>query len=219
MDGGSTDGTIAILKSYGDKIRWESKRDKGQTDAINRGLRQGTGEIMAYLNSDDIYLPGALKQVGKYYAKTQADWITGDCLTIDELGVASKSNWLISGYKRFLMAIYSPFTLRVADSMLPQPSTFWSRKAWVKVGEFNDKYHYVMDYDYWLRMAKYFRPHDLKVTLSGFRFQQDSKSQTARPKLMAEGLVALKANGATPIELKLHTLHSDLVLFIYNLIK
>lgn len=219
MDGGSTDTTVEILKSYGNKIKWESAKDKGQTDAINKGLRKSSGEVMAYLNSDDIYLPGTLQRVGQYFARTHADWITGDCLTIDELGKPSKSNWLISGYKRFLMAIYSPLTLRIADSMLPQPSTFWSRKAWDKVGEFNDKYHYVMDYDLWLRMSKFYTPHDLKVPLSGFRFQQDSKSQTGRVKLMEEGLVTLKENGASTFELWLHARHSDLTLFVYKLIK
>lgn len=219
IDGGSTDGTVEILKSYGKRLSWVSEKDEGQTDAINKGLRACSGEVMAYLNSDDIYLPGTLRRVGEYYAQTHADWITGDCLTIDEFGNESKANTLISLYKRFLMALYSPTTLRIADSMLPQPSTFWSRRAWDKVGEFNEKYHYVMDYDYWLRMSKYYKPHDLKAPLSGFRFQQDSKSQTSRVKLMAEGLIALKANGASPLELWLHSRHSDLTLFVYRLIK
>jgi len=219
IDGGSTDGTTEILKSYGQKIKWISEKDKGQTDAINKGLKLSEGELLAYLNSDDIYLPGALKKVGECYSRTKADWITGDCLTIDDEGKISKNNWLISGYKRFLMAFYSPLTLRIADSMLPQPSTFWSRRAYKKVGEFNIKFHYVMDYDYWLRLSKYFRPYDLKVALSGFRFQSNSKSQTGREKLMAEGLITLKDNGASDLELKLHKLHSDLTLFVYKLIK
>lgn len=219
MDAGSTDGTVDILKSYGSKIKWVSEKDGGQADAINKGLKQSTGDLVAYLNSDDIYLPGTLKRVGEYYARTKADWITGDCLTIDEAGNPSRANKIISLYKRFLMAIYSPTTLRIADSMLPQPSTFWSRQAWDRVGEFNTRYHYVMDYDYWLRMSRYYRPHDLKLPLSGFRFQNDSKSQTGRVKLMAEGLVSLKANGANKLELWLHSRHSDLTLFVYNLIK
>lgn len=218
MDGGSTDETVEILKSYGKKLSWVSEKDNGQTHAINKGLRRATGEIMAYLNSDDIYLPGTLRAVGEYYQSTKADWITGDCLTISEDGKPSKNNSLISFYKRFLMLLYSPTTLRIADSMLPQPSTFWSRNAWEKVGEFNESYHYVMDYDYWLRMSKHYRPHDLKVPLSGFRFQDGSKSQTGRVKLMAEGIVALKANGANRFELYLHKLHSDLILFVYKLI-
>lgn len=218
MDGGSTDGTVEILKSYGKKLKWVSKKDHGQTHAINKGLRLATGEVFAYLNSDDIYLPSTLQRVGEYYQKTKADWITGDCLTISEAGAVSKNNWLISGYKRFLMFLYSPLTLRIADSMLPQPSTFWSRRAWEQVGEFNEDYHYVMDYDYWLRMSKYYRPYDLKVALSGFRFQENSKSQTGRVKLMREGMIALKKNGASSIELLLHKLHSDLTLFVYKLL-
>jgi len=219
MDGGSTDDTVKILKSYSNKIKWESVKDAGQADAINKGLRMAKGEVMAYLNSDDVYLPGTLKRVGEYYARTQADWITGDCLTIDEAGKPSKNNWLISSYKRFLMALYSPLTLRIADSMLPQPSTFWSQKAYKKVGDFDIKYHYALDYDYWLRMSKYFTPHDLKVPLSGFRIQQDSKSQTGRTKLMAEGMIALRENGAKGWELYVHKLHSDFTLFVYKLIK
>ena len=65
IDGGSTDGTTEILKSYGQKIKWISEKDKGQTDAINKGLKLSEGELLAYLNSDDIYLPGALKKVGE----------------------------------------------------------------------------------------------------------------------------------------------------------
>lgn len=219
MDGGSTDGTVKILKSYGNKIKWESKKDRGQTHAINKGMRIATGQVLAYLNSDDIYLPGALLRVGEYYQKTQADWITGDCIVIDQSGKSSSVNWLIAGYKRFLMKIYSRNTLMIADSMLPQPSTFWSRRAWVAIGEFNEDYHYVMDYDYWLRMSKYFRPHDLKVALSGFRAQPDSKSETSRSKLMAEGDLALAKNGAKAWQLALHRIHSWVVRQIYNLLK
>jgi glycosyltransferase involved in cell wall biosynthesis len=222
VDGGSTDDTVKILKSYGDKIKWVSEQDRGQADAINKGFKMASGELLAYLNSDDIYLPGALRRVGEYYAKTGADWITGDCLTIDEHGGTFTSDWLISGYKRFLRLctqLSTLWTLRTFDSPFPQPSTFWSRRAYLKIGEFNDHYHYVMDYDYWLRMAKSYRPHDLKVALSGFRFQEGSKSQTGRVKLMAEGIIALRESGASPLELWFHRLHSGIILFIYKLIK
>jgi glycosyltransferase involved in cell wall biosynthesis len=196
-----------------------SEKDHGQTDAINKGLRMAKGDVLAYLNSDDVYLPGTLNRVGEYYAKTGADWITGDCIVIGVDGKLSSGDWLIRPYKRLLMAFYSPTTLRIADSMLPQPSTFWSRKAYAKVGEFNVKYHYVMDYDYWLRLSKYYKPHDLKVVLSGFRAQPDSKSETNRDKLMAEGVIALRANGAKNWEIMLHKIHSDIVRLAYNLLK
>lgn len=219
MDGGSTDGTVDILKSYGKKIRWVSEADNGQTAAINKGLRQSTGEVLAYLNSDDIYFPGTLRAVGEYYQKTHADWITGDCLVINDAGEPSKGGWLVQGYKRLLMTLYSRHTLMIADSMFPQPSTFWSRKAWERVGEFNEKYHYVMDYDYWLRMSTFYLPHDLNKVLSGFRSQPNSKSETGRTKLMAEGDKALVANGASSLHLVLHRAHSWIVRQVYSLLK
>jgi glycosyltransferase involved in cell wall biosynthesis len=219
IDGGSTDGTVEILRSYGKRIKWVSGKDAGQTDAINKGLRMTKGDVLAYLNSDDIYLPGTLSRVGEYYARTGADWITGDCTVIDINGKPSSGNWLIRRYKRFLMALYSPTTLRIADSMLPQPSTFWSRRAYTKIGEFNVKYHYVMDYDYWLRLAKYYRPHDLKEILSGFRTHSESKSETDRGRFLTEGLQMLKENGAKPWEIALHKIHSDIVRLAYNLLK
>lgn len=219
IDGGSTDCTIEILKSYGNKIKWESCKDKGQTDAINKGLMKCSGEVMAYLNSDDIYMPGALLSVGEYYRKTSADWITGDCLVINEHGMPSHGGWVVRAYKRLLMMFYSRTTLMLADSMLPQPSTFWSRRAWEKVGKFNDAYHYVMDYDYWLRLSKYYRPHDLKIVLSGFRAQPESKSETSRQKLMDEGDEALLQNGANSLQLSLHRAHSAVVRLAYNLLK
>lgn len=218
-DGGSTDGTLKILKSYGKQLNWVSEQDRGQTHAINKGLKSSHGEVLAYLNSDDIYLPGALRQVGEYYARSQADWITGDCLVIDERGRPSRGGWLIRVYKRLLMSLYSRTTLMIADSMLPQPSTFWSRRALEKVGLLNENYHFVMDYDYWLRLSNYYLPHDLKVALSGFRAQPDSKSETKRDQLMAEGDRALISNGAKPWHLRLHSIHSAVVRQVYNLLK
>lgn len=221
IDGGSTDGTVKILKSYGNRLKWISESDQGQSDAINKGLRLATGQVLAYLNSDDVLAPGALRKVGTYFAThPDCDWATGDC---DVIGVDGKillsHNWLIHSYKRILLKLYSPFILRVVDNMLPQPSTFWSRRAYKRVGKFNVRYHYVMDYDYWLRLSQYYRPHDLRVVLSGFRAQPDSKSETSRDKLMAEGLIALTENGARPWELWLHKRHSDLIRTVYNLLK
>lgn len=221
IDGGSTDGTVKILKNYGDRLKWISEPDQGQSDAINKGLRIAKGQILAYLNSDDVLALGALRAVGTYFAAhPDCDWVTGDCNVIGVDGqVLLSHSWLIRGYKRLLLKLYSPFTLRVVDNMLPQPSTFWSRRAYEQIGEFNKKYHYVMDYDYWLRLSRYYRPHDLGVVLSGFRAQPDSKSETSRDKLIAEGELALRASGARGWELWLHRRHSDLIRFVYNLLK
>ena len=218
FDGGSTDGTLKILKKYDKQINWISKKDKGQSHAINKGLKKSTGDLLAYLNSDDIYLPGTLKKVGEYYATRQpVDWITGDYKIIDQKGKLTKNHWLISKYKRFLMFFYSPTLLKISDSMFPQPSTFWSRKAYEKVGKFRTDLNYVMDYDYWLRLSKYFKPHDLKIPLSGFRTQPDSKSQTARKALMDEGLKLIKEYQANKLEISIHKIHNIITLLIYKI--
>lgn len=220
VDGGSQDETLSILKSYGKKLHFLSEADHGQSDAINKGLRIAKGDVLCYLNSDDILLPGSLSIVGTYFmSHKNCNWATGDCHVIGEDGqLLINHNWLISGYKRLLLRFYTPSLLKIVDNIFPQPSTFWSRKAYERVGEFSTHYHYVMDYDYWLRLSKYYRPHDLKRVLSGFRMQPNSKSETSRALLIAEGNLALKANGAKNWQLLLHKIHSDIMRFTYNLL-
>lgn len=219
VDGGSTDETVSILKKYGSALKWVSEPDNGQTDAINKGLRLSTGDILGYLNSDDILMPGSLMAVAECYRQGSVDWITGDCIVIDPVGKPSPGGWLVRGYKRLLMALYSPTTLKIADNMIPQPSTFWSRRAYRRIGEFDKTLNYVMDYDYWLRLSKHYRPHDLPIVISGFRAQPESKSETSRDKLMAEGNLVLIKHGASRLELILHKIHCDVVRFVYNLLK
>ena len=85
MDGGSTDGTVEILKKYSDHIIWKSEKDNGQSDAINKGLKMATGDIVAYLNSDDTYQPGAFKEVATFFEKNpDKKWVYGKCLIINE---------------------------------------------------------------------------------------------------------------------------------------
>src|SRR6202000_3209426 len=85
IDGASTDGTIEILKRYGDRIAWTSERDKGQVDAINKGLASATGDIVGWLNSDDVLLPGALSRVvAAFTDHPEREWVHGRCVIIDE---------------------------------------------------------------------------------------------------------------------------------------
>jgi len=79
IDGGSTDNTLDILKKYEGKLKWISEKDKGQSDGINKGFKMATGDIIAWLNSDDYYLPGALHEVARFFIKNpEAQWVTGD---------------------------------------------------------------------------------------------------------------------------------------------
>ncbi len=84
MDGGSTDGTIDILRKYEGRLTWVSDKDKGQADAINKGITRSTGDIIAYLNSDDIYETGALRKAADHFSAHPDDrWLTGQCRIID----------------------------------------------------------------------------------------------------------------------------------------
>src|SRR5438128_2672833 len=106
VDGGSTDGTAGILERYSDRIVWTSERDRGQSDAINKGLHRATGEIVAFLNSDDTYEPGALSAVVAFFsANPEARWVYGKCRIIDENDVEIRRP--ITWYKNLLLRRYS----------------------------------------------------------------------------------------------------------------
>ena len=101
IDGGSTDNTLEILRKYSDKIMWVSEKDKGQSSAINKGIRMATGDILAFLNSDDLYLPHTLKTVADFFKKNQkASWASGDYHIIDSRG--RKIRKYVVVYKRLL---------------------------------------------------------------------------------------------------------------------
>lgn len=92
IDGGSDDGTLEILKKYDKKLKIISEKDSGQTNAINKGMKISTGDIISYLNSDDMYLPGTLKTVGcRFTNYHDVKWITGRCRIIDNRGIAIRS--------------------------------------------------------------------------------------------------------------------------------
>lgn len=144
MDGASTDDTVEILKSYGTRIQWVSEPDKGQTDAINKGMYRVNGDILAYLNSDDILLPGSLRTVRNFFEENpECDMVYGNADYIDVEG------GIIGTYAT---ASYS-FERLMRDCCVCQPSTFWRRRIADRVGEFNVKLQTAMDYEYWLRMA------------------------------------------------------------------
>src|SRR4051812_39375084 len=85
IDGGSTDGTVEVLRSYGDRLTWISEPDKGQVDAINKGLAAVTGDVIGWINSDDLLLPGALAKVAAAFrAQPETEWVHGRCVIIDE---------------------------------------------------------------------------------------------------------------------------------------
>ncbi|OIO18382.1 hypothetical protein AUJ29_00110 [Candidatus Kuenenbacteria bacterium CG1_02_38_13] len=217
MDGGSTDNTVDILKKYERKLKWFSEKDKGQSDAINKGLRMATGAIVTWLNSDDYYLPGTLQKVSNYYAEhADAFWVTGDYEIVDESGKQIHS--FVRIYKKFLRSLPFRNTLYIAN-YINQPSTFWKRSLLKKTGFVNENYHLCMDYDLWLRIYKNNPLHTIFSPLSAFRIHSDSKGKSQYVKQFNEEKEVAEKNGGSKVDLTLHAIHSYLVTKVYNAIK
>ena len=213
MDGGSTDGTLDILRKYEDRLTWMSEPDHGQGHAINKGLARASGEVVAFLNSDDVYAPGALLAVGEYFAQhPEAHWLTGRCSLIDESGHEMRKS--ITAYKHFWLAFRSYRVLQVLN-YISQPATFWRRELLEEVGGLDEDLRYTMDYAYWLRVGDRYRLHALRQRLAGFRLYAASKSGGGYEEQFAEELAVCR-RFASPLAVNLHRLHNALILGVYR---
>jgi glycosyltransferase involved in cell wall biosynthesis len=217
IDGGSSDQTVKILQSYGKKINWISEKDNGQTDAINKGLQKTSGEIVAYLNSDDCFAAGTLKSVGEFFVSNKtAIWVTGDYKIIDASGTEIQS--LVRKYKTFFRILELPFLIKILN-YINQPSTFWRRDAMARVGMFDDSLRYCMDYDFWLRLYELQKPFLLAEQLSHFRIHGNSKGGSQYTKQFAEENLIVKRYTKNQAVLLLHKLHSFAIVQAYKLLK
>jgi len=171
IDGGSTDETVKILKRYGSRIRWVSEKDNGQADAINKGIKTTRGEIVGYLNSDDIYYPGALNAVLAFFKKhPEVDVVYGDANHIGLDGTVIEpyytEDW---DYDRFKEVCF-----------LCQPSVFFKRRLIKEAGLFDSSLQYCMDYEYWLRLGAITPFARLNKKLAGSRMYGENKTLGSR---------------------------------------
>ena len=195
MDGGSTDGSVEILKSYGDRIRWVSEKDQGQSDALNKGFRMASHELLGWLNSDDLYEPEALWIAGKFFSEHPVTmWAIGDCTIIDENGREIRS-W-VSRYKAYRVKHFS-YDALLQENIVPQMGVFFRKSTLEQAGMLDLSLHYSMDYDLWLRFAREWQPGFLNARIGKFRMYSSSKSMAALNKQLAEGdrIVRKYANG------------------------
>jgi glycosyltransferase involved in cell wall biosynthesis len=172
VDGGSTDGTLEIIKGHADGISWWiSEPDKGMYHAINKGLVQASGEIVSYLNSDDIYYPDTISNVVKIFAQQpQADLIYGNLDIIDEQDkVLYNQIYPDFSAKHFANANYS---------MIGQPASFWRRGLLEKIGLFDESFKMVADFDFFVRAGVAGKMVHVDETLAAFRVH--AKSLTSR---------------------------------------
>lgn len=217
MDGGSTDDTLSILKSYGNRIIWESKKDKGQSEAINKGLKLATGEIVAYLNSDDTYAPNTLLTIGQYFLEhSKTMWLTGDYSIVDANNKKIQS--YVSLYKRLLRRT-SSFSLLCIANYIIQPSTFWRRSLFKEVGYFNESLRYCMDYDFWMRIIQKYPLAVSSRSFSLFRIHGASKGGIQYKKQFEEEHQVMENYTNNVLLLYVHKIHAQLISWIYNFIK
>jgi glycosyltransferase involved in cell wall biosynthesis len=173
-DAGSTDGTVEIIKRYEDKLCYLPAEGLNQSEGINLGVQKSTGDIIAFLNSDDLYHSGALQKVVLGFKKNpSAQWLVGSCSIIDEKGKEIHS--FISHYKEFLRRRYSYFLL-LTENFICQPAVFWRRSIYEECGGLAENEQYAMDYEYWLRIGRKYKPLNVFVPLAAFRRMATSKS-------------------------------------------
>jgi glycosyltransferase involved in cell wall biosynthesis len=169
MDGGSDDGSSEIIRRYADRITyWESQKDKGQTDAINKGFSHASGDIFAWINSDDIYEPGAIQKAVNYLQNhPDVGMVYGDCNFIDaEDQVIGRFNAKQTNYER----------LKTGFVHIPQQSAFWRAELWRQVAPLDDSIYFAMDYDLWLRLSKISKIVYYPETWASFRLHGDAKT-------------------------------------------
>ncbi len=194
-DGASTDNSLNIIKRYSEEVkkgiwgkhiryRYISEKDRGQSDGINKGLRMATGDIVAFLNADDLYTEGTLQKVNEYFENNpECMWLTGYCRIIDENGNGCRQ--FVTEYKNSQLRKFSFEQLLIEDS-ISQPSTFWRRELHNEFGYIDESLHFAMDQDLWCRFAKKYKLHLIREYLSEFRFTADTKTGSSIDKTLRE---------------------------------
>lgn len=172
QDGASIDGTLDLLNSLGDRVSWASAPDKGQSNAINLGFAGADCEIMAYLNSDDMLLPGTLAYVANYFmSHPDVDVVYGHRVFVDREGLE---------VGRAVLPPHDGKALQYAD-YIPQETMFWRKRVWDRIGPIDESFHYAMDWDFimraqeagfkFVRLPRFlacFRIHDAQKTASTY---------------------------------------------------
>jgi glycosyltransferase involved in cell wall biosynthesis len=218
FDGGSTDGTREVLERYGDRLRFVVEPDTGQANAVNKGLRAATGDVVGWVNSDDLLLPGTLARVAQAFREhPEALWLHGRCEIVDEEDRPIR-RWL-SAYKDFRCRRYSREALLV-ENFVSQMTVFWRRAAQAQVGVLDESLRYTFDYDLWLRLSALSAPLFLDEKLAAFRWYTRSKSGADFEKQFAEDLRVLERYGPHSARLRARKrLRTTQILIAYRLLR
>ena len=190
VDGGSEDGSVEVIRRFSDRLAWwVSEKDRGQTDAINKGFARANGEILAWLNSDDTYEPHAITEaVGFLQSRPEVGLVYGDANFIDENGCF---------IGRFPAAQTDYRRLRQGFVHVPQQAAFWRADLWRKVGPLDPSFYFAMDYDLWTRLAA-LAPVEYTARLwANFRLHTQGKTISADERCWNEMLKVHFRDGGT----------------------
>jgi glycosyltransferase involved in cell wall biosynthesis len=181
VDGGSTDGSVEIIKKYENKLAWwASEKDQGQTDAINKGLAHAKGDVLAWINSDDTYEAGALSSAVNFLKDhSEVGLVYGDANYVNEEG-------RIIG--RFPAAQTDLLRLRRGYVHIPQQAAFFRADLWRTVGPLDPSFYFAMDYDLWVRLAMHSRVKYVPQTWANFRLHTSGKTISADDRCWPEML-------------------------------
>jgi glycosyltransferase involved in cell wall biosynthesis len=191
VDGGSRDNTLEVVRAYADRLRWVSEPDRGQADAVNKGLRSTSGDTIGWLNSDDVYFPGAIQAACDFLdAHPAVDLVYGDAVHIDERDA------VLGPYPT------EPFALgRLEETcFLCQPAVFFRRRVVERFGLLDERLHIALDYEYWLRLARGGASFaHLPRVLAGWRLYPGIKTYAQRLQMHVEvNRVMLEQLGRVP---------------------
>jgi len=181
VDGGSSDGSVDILRRYAERLAWwVSEPDKGQTDALNKGFAHARGEILAWLNSDDTYQPGAVAEAVAFLrSQPELGLVYGDANFIDENGrLIGRFSAAQTDYRR----------LRRGYVHIPQQAAFFRADLWRKVGPLDPSFYFAMDYDLWVRIAALAPIRYTPRTWANFRLHTQGKTIAAADRCWPEML-------------------------------
>lgn len=180
VDGNSTDGSVEIIRKYADKLTWwVSEKDSGQAEAINKGFARANGELVAWLNSDDLLQPGMISTaVEAFQAHPEAGLVYGDVLSIDGNG------------QPINLMTFAPYTLKdlMGFNYISQPGVMMRRSVLEQAGYLDESYHYLLDHELWLRMARLAGMVYIPRQLAVARFHAAAKNLSQTSKYGGEAL-------------------------------
>jgi glycosyltransferase involved in cell wall biosynthesis len=218
QDGGSTDQSVNIIKKFASKykyIKWESKKDKGQLDAINKGMKKARGEILAYINADDVYEKNAFNEVSKVFLNNPAIlWLVGKGRVINDKGIEIAKP--VTQFKNLLLKI-NKYNLLLVTNYLMQPSVFISRKAYDKYGSFTGVSSFITEYEMWLKIGVKQMPYVCDKYLSSFRLASGSITSSDFKHLLNEDVKVVEKYTKNPILIFMHLLTNIGRLFVIKI--